>query len=285
MALLEIGIALLLALGIVLTYFWYDARLRRRCLDRLKSPADKTEPFQPSENIERFPQRHRFLPVGISGSAALVLYFVIGLPLPFVAAFGTMIAVVGYLIESLWAARQMALIELQLADAIDVVVGALRAGTTLVAAMDTALRETPEPLAPYLREMIGRIRLGVDPQVAVRDLANHVPLETFRLFSLTLAAQWWTGGSMSSTLSRVGRTIRDRIELTRRIRSQSVEAELSVIGVMSISYVVALIVWRANPVPLVGFLKSTLGMQVAAFAVGLQAIGLVWISKLSRIRY
>jgi Flp pilus assembly protein TadB len=64
-----------------------------------------------------------------------------------------------------------------------------------------------------------------------------------------------------------------------------VEAELSVIGVMSISYIVALIVWRANPEQLVGFLTSPIGMEIAAFAVGLQAIGIIWITKLSRIEY
>ena len=47
----------------------------------------------------------------------------------------------------------------------------------------------------------------------------RVPLETFRLFAAALTVHQEVGGSLAPTLATVGRIIRDRIELTRRIRS------------------------------------------------------------------
>jgi tight adherence protein B len=172
-----------------------------------------------------------------------------------------------------------------LAEAIDAMVGSLRAGATLQGSLDAALREAREPLQPYLAEVVGRINLGANPESALQGLVEGVPLEEFRLFSMTLATQWWVGGSMALTLSRVSRTIRDRVELSRRIRSQRVEAEISVVGVLLISYIVGIIIWRSNPEPTIQFLTSPIGIRLAALAVAMQAAGIVWIFKLGQIRF
>src|SRR5207244_923422 len=108
------------------------------------------------------------------------------------------------------------------------------------------------------RELLGRLRLGDSPQAAVRDLAFRVPLETLRLFSLSLQVHWETGGSLAATLTTVARTIRDRIEMSRRIRSQAVEAHASVVAVVGIAYGIGWIMYRANPEPMREFLLGAI---------------------------
>src|SRR5205823_9785968 len=66
--------------------------------------------------------------------------------------------------------ERAATIETQLAAAIDLLVGSLRAGASLLAAFESSLQEAEAPLRPYLQEVAGRIRLGDDPRVAVSDL-------------------------------------------------------------------------------------------------------------------
>jgi len=187
--------------------------------------------------------------------------------------------------ESLLAVRRLTRIEGQLSDAIDLMVGALQAGLSLPKALEVSLKESKVPLRRYLREVVTRVQLGEDPAIAIRDLGLYIPLETFQLFSLTLSAQWWTGGSLAYTLSTVGRTIRDRIELSRRIRTQGAEAKVSVIGILAISYLLAVIMWRANPDPIEQFLASTVGSNLAAGAIGLQAVGMIWIARMSQIKF
>ena len=133
--------------------------------------------------------------------------------------------------------------------------------------------------------MAGRIRLGDDPRVAVSELQVHVPLETFRLFATSLAIHWEVGGSLATTLTTVGRTVRDRIEVSRRIRAQGVESHASVAVVLIIAYVLAFLMWRTNPDRLDAFVRSSVGTTLVAAVIALQAIGLVWMSRLSRSRY
>ena len=102
-------------------------------------------------------------------------------------------------------------------------------------------------MRPQLEEVVGRIQLGDNPQTVYRSLTQRVPLETFLLFSSALAVHWETGGSLAPILASVGRTIRDRIEITRRLRSNASQSDLSTLAVLMLTYFIALVVWRTNP--------------------------------------
>jgi tight adherence protein B len=260
------------------TYFWRDAVLRGRTLDRVAAEGERGRGAdQAVPAAVAFPPRYRWLVllagVGIGGSLGLA-----GVPGPFALAASFIGAAVADLVERLVADRRSLQIEQQLADAIDLLVGALRAGASLLRALEATLHEVEAPLGTYLEDVVGRVRLGDAPHVAMDALAARVPLETFRLFSQTLAVHWEAGGSLASTLSTVGRTIRDRIELTRRVNAQSVEAKLSSMAVLVITYGIAFFAWSANRESVEAFAGS-------AIAVVLQAVGLVWMDRLSRIRF
>jgi tight adherence protein B len=218
----------------------------------------------------------------VGGLFAAVLWLTAGLPIEVAVAAAVLTGVLTHLVEVQVAEGHTARIEMQLAEAIDLLVGSLRAGASLLAAFESALQESEAPLRPYLQEVAGRIRLGDDPRVAVSELPVRVPLETFRLFATSLAVHWEVGGSLSTTLATVGRTVRDRIELSRRVRAQGIEAHASVGVVLVLAYILGILMWRTNPERLQGFIGTSLGTNLVAGVMVLQAIGLVWMSHLSR---
>ncbi len=114
---------------------------------------------------------------------------------------------------------------------------------------------------------------------------QRVPLETFLLFSSALSVQSETGGSLAPTLASVGRTIRDRIEIARRIRSNSAQSEVSTLAVLLLTYFIALVVWRTNPEQMGQFLATSVGQWAVAGTILMQAAGLVWMSFISRLRF
>ena len=270
-------------------YAWQGYSLRRRAVERLAVMMETTaadEPRgEPRKAIPSFPVRHRYVPPVVAIAAALLLSLIVGLPFDVSAAAGALFGVMAHLAEDYHGEQQAALIESQLATAIYLMVGSLRAGASLLSAFDSALEEVGAPLRPYFQEVAGRIRLGDDPRAAVSDLQVHVPLETFRLFATSLAIHWEVGGSLATTLSTVGRTVRDRIELSRRVRAQSVEAHASVGVVLLITYVLGFLMWRTNPDRLNVFLGSSIGTMVVAGVIAMQAVGLIWMSRLNKTAF
>lgn len=228
--------------------------------------------------------RPRFLAVA-AGLGAGLLAMLLGANAAIGLAAGIVTFVgVSMLVGAILERRQQKL-ERQLAEAIDIAVGSLRAGAGISDALADAAEIARPPLRPQLERFLGRIRLGEDPVAVCKDMARRGRLEAFRLFYFALAVHWEGGGSLAQTLATTARFIRDRAEVGRRIRAQSAQARYSVLGILGLTYVLAALMWRADPGRMAGFLGTTLGQSLVAVAAMLQAVGAGWISRMSRIRY
>ena len=278
----------LLSLGVgIVAWAWRSAHAREHARQRMEHSAEGSGPA-PLDEIpaaRSFLVRHRLLPWMFGPLAAGLLYFAFGWALPFVIAVGLIVSLLSAQLESYLNTRRTARIETQLADVIDLMVAALGAGASVTDALENAMNESRRPLRPQLEEVVGRIRFGDDPRTVYHGLTQRVPLETFLLFASALSVQAETGGSLAPTLASVGRTIRDRIEIARRIHSNSAQSEVSTLAVMVLTYFIALVVWRANPEQMGQFLATTVGQWAVAGTILLQAVGLVWMSYISRLRF
>jgi len=277
-----------LAIGLVVLRGYQLARMRRVSRERvgLMVAGDSDfVPFTGEEKLRTFPARYYFAPLVAALLVAAGVYWLTSLLLPYAVGGAILIGVITYLVELQVSNSRIERIEAQLADAIDLLVATLRAGSSLLAALDATLREAKAPLRDELENMVGRIRLGEDPRAVVRGLALRVPLESFRLFTHCLLVHWETGGSLAQSLRTVGRTVRDRLEISRRISAQAVESQISVAAVMAITYALALIMLNANPGPIKKLIYSQLGSFIAGGLIVLQAIGMMWIWRMSRIRF
>jgi tight adherence protein B len=275
-----------LAVASGIFFVWYERRERRAAVERLSrmlgTAAEEAPAASPGRTIKSFPPRHQAAAYAAGVVIGALLWTVGGLPLAIAVAAGLLAGVLAHLVEDHVGGQQTDAIEAQLAAAIYLMVGSLRAGASLLAAFESALEEVGPPLRPYFQEVAGRIRLGDDPRGAVSALQVHVPIETFRLFATSLAVHWEVGGSLATTLSSVGQTVRDRIELSRRVRAQAVEAQASVAVVLVMAYMLGFLMWRTNPDRLEAFIGTSIGTSLVAAVIVLQAVGLVWMSKLNR---
>jgi len=239
----------------------------------------------PVSSTRRLARRWIWVPWTLGILMALSVWIVFRWPLQYVLAIGAVISLLLNQFESFLHTRHIAKLERQLADAIDIMVGAVSAGAALGPAMDAATLETDRPLKPYLQEVSGRIRLGDDPASVFRSLADRVPLETFLLFSSSLAVHFEVGGRLAPTLATVGRTIRDRIEITRRIQSNIAQSQFSTFAILGLIYLIAVIVWRNGPEPMVEFVTSTVGSWFIAGSIIMQAVGIAWMNFISKPKF
>jgi Flp pilus assembly protein TadB len=277
-------VALLLALVVAavgLGLYWRATRLRQLSRDRLQDGATEAVSVR-DERV--FPTRYRWVPPLLGLTLATGLYLFAPLGAIFPASFGLIVFLLGFRVEAWWAAQRRLLIESQLADALDLMIGTLRAGASVLVAIEAAARESRSPLRGQLEELLGRIRYGDDPQAVLGALVNRVPLETFRLFGAALSVHWEVGGSLAPVLATVARTVRDRIDLSRRVSAMTSQARLSIFAVLGVTYFIAAAVWRNDPGRMEAFLSTSIGQWLVALTLLLQAAGIVWASVLTRMR-
>ncbi len=284
-------IALWLVIGLGSVVLFRTASRRARTYERFAEATANAEDsgsaaeVQLGRGVRRLSRNWIWLPWVVGLAAALTVWLVFGWPIQYVAAIGGVVALLLNQLEGSLHKRHVAKLERQLADAIDIMVGAVSAGAAVGPAIDAATIETDRPLKPYLEEVSGRIRLGEEPVNVFRSLADRVPLETFLLFSSSLAVHYEVGGRLAPTLATVGRTIRDRIEITRRIESNIVQSQFSTFAILGLVYLIAVIVWRNGPEPMRAFVTSSAGSWFVAGSIILQAVGIAWMNIISKPRF
>jgi tight adherence protein B len=279
-----IGIAVLAIVGIVV-WLLRVQHLRTTARERLYDNVVETEVKQDYLQLTPTLRRHYAIPWVVALAVGATLLLVVGIPAVYCVSITIILGVIGFLIEGWNASRAALKLETQLANGIDLMVAALSAGAGVSDAIESAAREVGNPFKSELQEVLGRIRYGEKPSRVFEDLAVRIPLENFRLFAFTMAVHGEVGGSLSPTLSTVGKSIRDRIEIGRRVRAQSTQAQASVIGIVCITYFLGLLMWRTNPTSFEEFLRNPIGANILAGAMVLQAVGLLWITRLSQLKF
>jgi Flp pilus assembly protein TadB len=270
----------------IAAYSWRSLRMRELAWQRLaETPGASPVAARSQTGMRRLGRPWLLVPWIVGLFAAAAASFLGGFSAPYVVAAGLMVGLLASQLESFLAAQSVAKLESQLAEAIDNMVGAVGAGAGVGTAIDAAITESKLPLRPYLEEIAGRIRLGDEPAEVFRSLAERVPLETFLLFTSALSVHWEVGGKLTSTLTTVGRTIRDRIDVSRRIRSNIAQSQFSTFAIVALTYFIAVIVWRNGPEQMADFVTSTAGSWIVAGSIILQGVGIVWMYLISKPRF
>jgi tight adherence protein B len=236
---------------------------------------------------QRSPVLRRYWWIGIPIAVAFVttigLWFAI--PWPYLFAFFIMILLCCSQVDEIFLQLRIQKLEQQLADSIDMMVAAVKSGAGLQSALESSVKQAQRPWGIEAEQLTRAVRYGEDPVEALGDLSERLPLESVLLFTQTLAVNWRVGGRLALTLANVGRTVRDRIELTRRMNAMTTQARLSVISVIAVTYFIGALIWRNDPERMSGFLTSMVGQAMVSVGMLLQAVGIVWISWMSKPRF
>jgi tight adherence protein B len=280
------GVAAILIAGVYLFIKVRSVAIEQASNRRLEVAMQGSEPeMVRPPSAKPFMRSYWYVPWLAAAAIVVTFYLTTTLSWLFLVIIFITSAMLFVQLEAYWADRQRFLIEQQLASAIDLMVGSLQAGAGVLNSMDDAAKEAPRALRHQLEEVVGRIRFGDEPQSVFQDLMVRVPLETFRLFATALAVHWKVGGSLAPTLASVGRTIRNRIEITRRTRSMTTQARVSILMVLALTYFIAWMMYSVDHERMERFIHSPVGPPLILASIVLQVIGIVWCMSLSRPKF
>ena len=257
-------------------------RLRRaRALSRLEGLDQGEGDVVTTEPIHRtLLKRRKWIPY-VFGLVALVAIRATAIGWLSSCSIAALVFAISVQVQSLLHVRKQIQLEAQLAEALDLTIGALRAGVGLVEAMTASVARVGQPTRGLIQLVVDRLRVGDSPPEVFNSLGRSVPLESFRLTGLTLAATWEGGGGFADSLSGVGRATRERLSLRRRMNSQSLESRVSVVVILLVTWVLFVLSIVREPEVMRAFALSDVGDVLIAILFGLEAVGLVWIDALA----
>jgi Flp pilus assembly protein TadB len=178
--------------------------------------------------------------------------------------------------------RHGALLEEQLADAMDGIAAALRAGMSPSQAIAFACEEGAPPLADRLRAVVRRESLGMPLDESLEMFARQERSDDVRFAVAVLQLQHRIGGDAPAVLDDAVRTLRQRVAAAAELRSLTAQARLSgtILGLLPIGFFLFMSVVSKREVA--GALASPVGLAAVVFGLFLDGGAFLWIRHLLR---
>jgi tight adherence protein B len=167
----------------------------------------------------------------------------------------------------------------QLDDTLQLVAGGLRAGHSLLRAVDAVSHEADSPTREEFARIVNETRLGRDLNDALENVAVRMKSEDFGWVAQAIGIHREVGGDLAEVLDQVGATIRERNQLRRQVQALSSEGKMSAYVLMALPFVVTGILFFTTPAYVAQFGESPLGFVLIAVAVVMLTVGALWLRK------
>ncbi|MFD1214886.1 type II secretion system F family protein, partial [Arthrobacter sp. GCM10027362] len=183
------------------------------------------------------------------------------------------------------AARRQRAFANQLDDTLQLLAGGLRAGHSLLRALDAVSQEAESPTAEEFARIINETRLGRDLNEALAQTAQRMKSEDFGWVAQAIGIHREVGGDLAEVLDRVGLTIRERNQVRRQVKSLSAEGKMSAYVLMALPFAIVAILSLTSPSYIGQFGQSVAGYGMIAAGVVMLTIGGVWLRKIVSFKF
>lgn len=194
-------------------------------------------------------------------------------------SFGVFLLLVIFLLNFA-GSREKKRFEKQLPDTLTLMSTSLRAGYSLLQAIEAVSSEAQDPTAREFGRAIAEARLGRTVTAALEGIVERTQSKDFEWAVMAIEIQREVGGNLAEVLQTVGDTMRARNRLKGEIKALTAEGRISAIVLGSLPFFMAGFLWFTNRSYLQPLLDETFGRVAIAAGVLLMSGGIFWLKKI-----
>lgn len=176
--------------------------------------------------------------------------------------------------------REKKRFEKQLPDTLTLMATSLRAGYSLLQAVEAVASEAQDPTAREFGRAMAEARLGRTVSDALQGIADRTQSQDFEWAVMAIEIQREVGGNLAEVLSTVANTMLQRNRLRGEIRALTAEGRLSAIVLGALPFFMFGFLWSTNREYLEPLLQETFGQIAIGIGLVLIAAGIFWLKKI-----
>lgn len=171
-----------------------------------------------------------------------------------------------------------------LADNLQVVASAIRAGHSMVGALAVVAEEASGPAQREFQAIVAAERVGVPLEDAIREAGRRMESRDMEQLALVAIIQRETGGNTAEVIDRAVETIRERSELRRMMKSLTAQGRLSQVVVTALPVFLLVALSVINPGYLSPLFQTTGGQLLLVVAATMVVAGSLAIRRIVEVR-
>jgi tight adherence protein B len=193
---------------------------------------------------------------------------------------GALLSGLPYGLLSFKRARRIKAFNGALAESIDMLARALRAGHSVVGAMEMLSENAQEPAASEFGEIFKQQNLGLPMRDALMQLLDRVPSPDLRVLVTAILVQRDTGGNLAEILDRTVFVIRERLRIQGEIQVQTAQGRLTGWILSALPVVMLVLLNLLNPGYSSILLSDPFGRKLSYFSLGMLTVGTLFIRRI-----
>jgi tight adherence protein B len=160
-----------------------------------------------------------------------------------------------------------------LPEALDLMVSALRAGHSLIAAMGLVARECPDPVGSEFKACFDEQNYGLELKSALDNMQHRMPLQDLKITATAILIQKESGGNLAEVLDKTSHVIRERFRLKREVKVHTAQGRLTgwILSFLPVALGTAL--YFVNPSMMSILWHRDIGIKLIWTAIGMTILG------------
>ena len=184
-------------------------------------------------------------------------------------------------IEVMWKRRRKE-IDLQLPAAIATMANSIKAGLTLVQAIERLAEQAPEPIRLEFQAMANQYGYGSDMETVLRDAKRRLDLPNFTLFSSALLLNREMGGDVAQTLFRISASLDKLHQMRKTVEAHTSEGRTNIKVLLLAPFFMLALIATVNPEGVMDVFRTSQGYFILLVAGGLAGTGVWMAMKITR---
>lgn len=160
----------------------------------------------------------------------------------------------------------------QLSDTINLMVNGIRAGYSVMQAMEAVSEEMGPPVSEEFGRVVREVQLGLTLEHAMNNMLRRVPSDDLDMMITAINVQREVGGNLAEVLDSISYTIRERVRIKGEIRAMTGQSRISGYMVALVPIALAVFIYLINPDFMGLLFTHTCGyIMIAAAVIGIVA--------------
>jgi tight adherence protein B len=174
--------------------------------------------------------------------------------------------------------RRFRKFEEQLMEALATLSNSMRAGFSLIQALEMCAREMNPPLSQEFALMLREHRIGVSLDAALNNLAARVPSKNLDLVVTSILIARSTGGNLAEVFTSISETMRNIRVIEGKIDSLTAQGRLQAIVIGSLPIAMGWLMFQLDPDMMSVLFTDPIGWGILTLIALLEGIGtfLIW---------
>lgn len=272
-----LSIAAITGLAVMLLVWGGRAWLLRRYLADVEWLSGVSLRFRP-DSIDA----QRWVLIAYAGLLAILALLIFVTPHPLMAVgFWLIILLLPKLIaEMLWQRRRRRL-DQQIPAAVAAMANSIRAGLTLVQAMQRLADTAPEPIRTDFRVMANRYAYGANLETTIREAKDRLRLPNFNFFASALLINREMGGDIAESLLRISQSLDKLQQMRKTVEAHTSEGRTNIKVLMVAPVLLLLMMSTADGEGVMMLLTTPQGFAVLIVAGLLIGTGAYFAAKIT----